>query len=52
MNKIGVMKAMRLAENDRDSIVRLINSRFAVPLSSNEVETVIRTTRGEKVGRK
>lgn len=52
LNKIGVMKAMRLAENDRDAIVRLINSRFAVPLSNNEVETVIRTTRGEKVGRK
>ena len=52
LNKIGVMKAMKLAENDRDSIVRLINSRFAVPLSSNELETVIRTTRGEKVGRK
>ena len=52
LNKIGVMKAMKLAESDRDSIIRLINSRFAVPLSSNEVETVIRTTRGDKVGKK
>lgn len=52
LNKIGVMKAMKLAESDRDSIIRLINSRFAVPLSSNEVETVIKTTRGDKVGKK
>ena len=52
LKNIGIMKGMKLAESDRDMAVRTINSRFAVPLSNSELETVIKTTRGDKVGKK
>ena len=51
LTKIGYMKRLGISRVDRERMVRIINSRFIVPLSEDEVNTVIRTTVQDKKGK-